>query len=34
VESMFEGLDIPADAEFRAAMSGALDRLTQAASAP
>ena len=34
VETMFEGLDIPADAAFRARMAGALERLTAAAAAP
>jgi uncharacterized protein (DUF302 family) len=34
VDSMFAGLDIPPDAGFRGAMAGALERLTQAASAP
>jgi len=34
VESMFEDMEIPADAEFRATMAGALDRLTAAAAAP
>lgn len=32
VDAMFEGLDIPADAEYRDAISGALDKLTGAAS--
>ena len=31
VDSMFEGMDIPADAEFRAKISGALGKLTGAA---
>jgi uncharacterized protein (DUF302 family) len=31
VDTMFEGLDIAADAEFRAKMSGALEKLTGAA---
>ena len=31
VEAMFEGLDIPADAKFRAMMAGALAKLTGAA---
>ncbi|NBC96262.1 MAG: hypothetical protein GVY27_07910 [Deinococcus-Thermus bacterium] len=34
VGSMFEDMEIPADAEFRATMAGALDRLTAAAAAP
>ncbi|NND42737.1 MAG: DUF302 domain-containing protein [Silicimonas sp.] len=31
VDAMFEGLDIPADAAYREAISGALDKLTGAA---
>ncbi|MBT8425826.1 MAG: DUF302 domain-containing protein [Silicimonas sp.] len=31
VDAMFEGLDIPADAAYRQAISGALDKLTGAA---
>ena len=31
VDAMFEGLDIPADAAFRGAMTGALENLTGAA---
>mgnify|MGYP002622614702 CR=1 FL=1 len=32
VDALFEGLDIPADAAFRDAMAGALEKLTTAAS--
>lgn len=32
VDALFEGMDIPADAPFRAAMEGALGKLTGAAS--
>ena len=31
VEALFEGMDIPADAAFRAKMAGALEKLTAAA---
>lgn len=31
VDAMFDGLDIPADAKFRAMMAGALEKLTGAA---
>ncbi len=34
VEAMFEGLEIAADAPFRAAMTGALSKLTGAAARP